>query len=134
MSQQFLGDAQDLAAGVVINTTTETTGPTTNPLPLPFQTGKFRVLAVCFIATGTGVTAVQLRIRRNPNAENVTVNGTVSNVITPASTVVQVNIGVVDPISDGRPCSYAVTVTQVGATGNGTFLAGSHIEAVAMSG
>jgi hypothetical protein len=134
MAQQFLADAQDLTAGVVITTTSETTGPQTNPIPLPFQNGKFRILASCIISVGTNTTSLLFRIRRNPSAENLVVNTGSNNITVTAGNNVEVTIACVDAVPDGRSCQYAVTVVQNGATGNGTFLSGSHIEAVAMSG
>lgn len=133
MAQQFLADAQDLAAAVAIVTTAETTGPQTNPLPLPYQNGKFRIAASLLLTLAAGVTSVTIRVRRNPAAENLVVNTPVAIAVT-ASTNVSLQVMCVDQVPDGRSCSYAVTVVCAGAGANGTIAAGSHAEAVAMSG
>ena len=121
------------AANITIPTTTETNGPTTNSLPIPYGNGKVRVTGIAQIGTGTGVTAVQVRIRRNINGENVVV-GFVNNVAAAASSQIAVPVEFTDQLNDGRSVQYTLSVQQVGATGNGTISAGTTIDAMVMSG
>lgn len=133
MAMGFLMDAQDLAAPVTIVTTAETTGPITNPLPLPYQNGKFKISASLLLTLAASVTSVVIKIRRNPSAENLVVNTSALIAVT-ASTIVSLQVACVDSIPDGRSCQYSVTVTCTAASANGTIGAGSHIECQAMSG
>jgi len=133
MSQQFQRDAQNLAANVAIPTTTETTVITTNFLTPPFGTYKGTVIAVVLMTVGTGTTAVTVRIRRNPSAENI-VLGTAQAVTAVAGNVVSLALMATDSVPDGRSSQYAVTVQQTAATANGTGLAGSGIDATVISG
>jgi hypothetical protein len=134
MAQQFSADAQMVAAGITLLTTTETNGPVTNALSPPFPTGyKAKVIAVAQVLTGTGVTGVQLRLRRNISNENV-VLFPVLTVAASASSQIQVSIAATDQVPDGRTVTYTLSVQQVAATGNGTISQGTYIEAVILSG
>lgn len=121
MSQVFSGDAVGGTLSVSVPTTTETTGITGNYLNPPFQNAKAAVIACVTLTVATGTTAVVVRIRRNPNAENFQVAGSNTLNVT-AGNNVELLLQGADPIPDGRPVQYAVTVSQAGATGNGTIL------------
>jgi hypothetical protein len=132
MSQQFGEDAVQNTNPVTLTTTTETAGVTGNFLNPPFNTCKGVVQACVVISTGTGVTSVSVRVRRNPNAENLIVANFV-NLPAAASSIVIFPVLATDAIPDGRPVQYQVTVQQNGATGNGT-LSFSSIAAELISG
>lgn len=133
MAQQFLADAQKLAADAALALNAETNGPQTNFLPIPYQNAKVKVWGLAFISVvGAAATAVIVRVRRNINGENQLVAGfTVT--ATPAASMV-VPFASTDVIPDNRSVQYTLTVQQVGAGGNGTFAANSYIEAVVLSG
>ncbi len=134
MAQQFQADSQMLAANVTITTTTETTGPVTNPVRVPYLNGKFHVFGTVIVTSGGSTTALVVRVRRNAAAENVVVTPSPQNINVTAGNIVAVGFDFTDAVPDGRDCIYSVTVTQVGAVANGTILAGSTISAVALSG
>lgn len=119
MSQVFSGDSVNNTASTTVTTTTETVMVTGNFVNPPFQTAKAMVSGTVNLLTGTGTTAVVLRIRRNPNAENVQV-GAALTITAAATTTVQLSMQAADAIPDGRPVQYAVTVQQTGAGANGT--------------
>jgi len=133
MSQQFQADAQLLAAPATITTTTETQGPKTNFLTPPYGSFKAKVVAVVQVVVGTATTSLTVQIRRNPNGENVAINGFASIPVTVGQQPV-ITVAGTDQVNDGRSVQYVATVTQIAATGNGTINAGSYIEATILSG
>ena len=134
MSQQFGADAQGNSATVNIPNVTETTILTTNFIPVPFENGKARINGQLVVTPGTSTTALVLRVRRNPNAENLVVlTETVTSGFTVGSAS-DIGFGCVDPIPDGRSVQYAVTVQQTGGAAAGTAQLGCLIDAVMYSG
>lgn len=119
MSQVFSADSVVNSASTTVTTTAETSLVTGNFLNPPFANAKAVVIASIQIGVGTGTTSVAIRVRRNPSAENAQVALMSSAQITVGSAV-SIAIQGVDPIPDGRPVQYAVTVQQAGASGNGT--------------
>lgn len=134
MAQVFSADAQSIPGPITIVTTAETQGPITNFLTIPFQNAKGFGTATVFVLPGTGSTNVTLRIRRNPNAENLVVATAVLSGGFTVGSPGSIAMPFVDPIPDNRAVQYAVTVTTGGATGNGSILAGSAIFATMISG
>jgi len=134
MAQVFQQDSQMLAAPVTIVTTAETTALSTNAVKAPFENAKMTVRFSALVTTGTGVTGVQVRVRRNAAAENVVLNPAVQTIGAAASATIAVSGEFTDGVPDGRDSVYSLTVQQVGATGNGTILAGSQIAAQVLSG
>ena len=119
MSQVFAGDAVNFAGSASINMNTETVLLTGNFLSPPFQNAKAIVLVMLNYQAGASVTFENIRIRRNPSAENVQVAQTGG--ITISGSPVQVfSLQGADIIPDGRSVQYAVTAQQTAATGNGT--------------
>jgi hypothetical protein len=131
MSQVQGADSQQAVGTTTVVTTTETTAVSTNAVRGPYENCKVSVKAQINITTGTGVTAVVARIRRNASNENVIVQ--VMNIAAGASTNVTATIMGADAVPDGRDCIYSVTVVQSAATGNGTIQA-ANIEALVISG
>lgn len=119
MSQVFSADAVNNTASTTVTTTSETTGAVGNFVNPPFQTAKCFIEAMIALLVGASTTTVTIRIRRNPNAENLVVASVAGVNVTAANTVV-LSLQAADAIPDGRPVQYAVTVQQAGATGNGT--------------
>jgi hypothetical protein len=134
MAVQFNQDAQMAAADITLLTNTETNGPSTNNVISPFDKEKVAVTGMVWVLTGTGVTGVQVRVRRNINGENVVLGSTVLTLGAAASTQIAIPFGYTDAVPDNRPCSYTVTVQQVAATGNGAIKANSYIDATGLSG
>lgn len=134
MSQIFAGDSQVLASATAIVTVAETNGPATNPVRVPFINGKIHVQGVALILTGAGTTGLQLRVRRNIAGDNTVLNPAVQTFTVAAATTVQIGFQFTDAVPDGRDCTYTLSVQQVAAAGNGSFLAGSAISAIVMSG
>ena len=132
MSQVFAGDAVNAPAGGTIATSTETPVAAGNFLNPPFGNAKAYVSASASFTTGTGATSVTLRLRRNPNAENVVVASSGAINVT-ATNQVQMGLQAADAIPDGRSCQYQLTVQQAGAGGTGS-VAFASIGALLISG
>lgn len=133
MAQQFQADAVVTSAAVNVPTTTETVIVTGNPLTPPYGSFKAKVEANVLLTVGTSTTTITLKLKRNTTAENVTINS-VQNITTIAGNTVQVSVNAVDQVNDGRQVQYALTITQNGATANGSALAGAYIETTLLSG
>jgi hypothetical protein len=133
MAQQFQKDARVLGTNVTIIAAQETEAVRTASLPMPFGNGKFSVQALLAIVTSADAAVVQVRIRRNPSQENAQVGSTL-NLAVGFTAIVNICIGVVDAVPDGRDCQYVVTVQEVAAAANGVITAGAYIEATGLSG
>lgn len=132
MSQVFGGDSVTNNANVTVTGTTETVIVTGNFVNPPFGNAKGMAWGSVAVQAGTGCTAMICRIRRNPNGENVAV-GNSGNVTVTAGNAYAMAVTGSDPIPDGRPVQYALTLQQVGASGNGTTFA-SNLCALLISG
>jgi len=132
MSQVFGGDAVNNTASTTVTSTTETVGVTGNFLNPPFGNAKASVSGTVILTVGTGMTSVVVRLRRNPNAENVAVV-TTGALTAAAGNIMLLDLQAADVIPDGRPCQYAISVQQAGGAGNGTITFAS-IAAVLISG
>jgi len=117
-AQIFSEDSQANANSTTLVTTAETTLVTSNSLPMPYGNGKVVIQGMAIITPGTNTTSVQMRIRRNPSAENLLIGGTVNIAVT-AAVVIAIPWCTVDQVPDGRNVNYALTVQQVAATANG---------------
>lgn len=118
MSQVFSGDSVNGTPGLTVVGATETPIVTGNFVNPPFGNAKAIVIAMVTISTGTGTVFVQLRVRRNPNAENVLLAAPALSIAAPNGGIMTASFA--DQIPDGRPVQYQVTVQQNGATANGT--------------
>lgn len=133
MSQVFNSDAQQNAAAVVVNGTTETTVISTNPLQVPYETAKGVVHALVPITPGADATSLTLKLYRNFTGEKLLINTVdVQNAASANDQVLR--ISAVDAIPDGRACSYTVTVTQAGGVANGSVKIGAVIHSMLLSG
>lgn len=132
MSQVFSADSVNLPSPVTVTTNAETAGAVGNFLNPPFGNAKAVVSGFVVLTVGTGTTALLIRIRRNPNAENVAVFTSTGLNVTPGN-VVALAIQAADIIPDGRPVQYSVSVQQGGASGNGT-IQQSTVSAILISG
>lgn len=119
MSQVFQADNVMNATNTSIPGVTEATLVTGNALNPPFGTCKASIVAQATFTVGTAQTTATLRVRRNPNQENVQV-AALNLVSVTAGNIVALTIVCNDSIPDGRPVQYAVTVQQAGGAGNGT--------------
>lgn len=119
MSQVFSGDSVNTTASVTLGTSGETVAIIGNFINPPFGNAKAVVSANVNLIWGTGTTAGALRIRRNPNAENLVI-GVALTVTAAAPNTVQLAWQAADVIPDGRAVQYAVTVGQPGASATGT--------------
>jgi len=132
MSQVFSGDAVNNVVSTTLVTTAETPCATSNFLSPPFGNAKALVFGSVNVATGVGANTIVVRLRRNPNAENLQL-GIQINVTAAASAGYILPIMIADAIPDGRPVQYAVTIQQLGATGNGSVSFAS-VSAILISG
>lgn len=132
MSQVFSGDSVTGAAGAAVPQSGETVVLTGNFLNPPFGNAKSVVSCFIAISPGPGTTSLNIRLRRNPTAENV-------QVISNAGVNVSAGVNAVfslqgaDAIPDGRPVQYAITVTPTGATGASSVV-GANVTAFLISG
>lgn len=132
MSQVFGADSVTISTSATITLNNETTAVTGNFVNPPFQNAKAIILAQFMISTGTGTNIVTVRIRRNPNAENVVVaSGQTMSVSSVAGALISLQ-GSDAPIGPG-PVQYALTVQPGAATGNGT-LNSANITTLLISG
>jgi hypothetical protein len=122
MSQVFAGDAVIGAVNASVPTTTETALVTGNFISPPFGNAKAVIMGQVTITPGTGTSVMIIRVRRNPNAENLQV-GTVAGKAVTGGNLDSLSIVVADTIPDGRPVQYQLTVQQSGASGNGSVTA-----------
>jgi hypothetical protein len=121
MSQVFSADSVNNTSATTVTSTSETAAVTGNFLNPPFGSCKACVVAVMALTVGTGMTAVAVRVRRNPNAENVIVQAIAGISVTAANTVL-LTVTVNDSVPDGRPVQYQITVQQSGGAGNGSLV------------
>lgn len=124
MSQVFSGDSVTLVGTPSVPTTTETTVVLGNFLNPPFGNAKAVVFGNLSLTVGAGATGATVRLRRNPAAENLNIGQTGAITVTAGNTV-DLSIQAADVIPDGRAVQYALTITQPGATGNGTLNLGN---------
>lgn len=119
MSQVFAGDAVNNPGPTTVTGTVSTPAVTSNFLNPPFGNAKAFVSGTVSLTSGTGTTAVTIRIVRNPNAENIVV-AAITGVQVTAGNTLQLGIQAADAIPDGRAVQYQVNVQQTLASGNGT--------------
>jgi len=134
MSQTFSTDAQMSTTATSLVTTTNTAIIQTNFLRGPFLNCKVCVRGVALITIGTGATSVQVKVSRNPSAENLILNPVVQSFTVTAGNTIAIPFFFTDQVPDGRDCQYLLFIQQVAATGNGSALAGTYIEAQVISG
>ena len=134
MAQIFSADAQMLVTDVVITLNSEIPGMTTNPVHVPFINGKVVVEGRVVMSTGATATGVQIRVRRNPAAENVVLGFAPDTFQVGPTQIAALPFMFTDSLPDGRDAVYQLSVQQVGATGNGIFGKNSAIRATVMSG
>jgi hypothetical protein len=119
MSQVFSADAVNNTATTTVTLNAETPAVTGNFLSPPFQNAKAFIEAALSMTVGTGAAGCTVRIRRNPNAENVVVAQ--SGVITTVpGNVVVLSFQAADSIPGPGPVQYQFTIQYGGATGNGS--------------
>src|SRR5271154_6586898 len=132
MSQVFQSDAQGVTPALAVVTTAETVAILGNFLSPPFGTCKVKVVGMMSLTIGASTTSVTLRIRRNPQGENVIVLAMTLVTVT-AAAVVLLPVMFTDILADGRSVQYEITVQQAAATGNGT-INQAYIDATIISG
>jgi hypothetical protein len=106
-----------------ITTTTETLCVNIPPIPLFLPAGSPQVLTIevtLWITTGTGVTALQAKLRTGQNNTTTAQVGQTAQVVAIASTLQAVNVMFFDVTPADLASGYSVTISQIGATGNGT--------------
>ena len=112
--------------GTAIVTTAETLAANIPGVPLTLPGGSPQgiiIRGMVYITTGTGVTGLIVKLRAGPN--NTTTAQIGGNVPVPAgaSLLQAVPFTIIDgagPVNMNANGGYSLTVTQVGATGNGT--------------
>jgi hypothetical protein len=134
MAQIFSADAQMQVTDVPITLNQETAGVTTNAVHVPFINGKVVVDGRLVMQTGATTTGVQIRVRRNPAAENVVLGFAPDTFIVGAPNIISLPFMFTDSLPDGRDAVYQLSVQQVGATGSGLLGKNSCIRATVMSG
>jgi hypothetical protein len=119
MSQVFSCDAVNNAATTTITLNAETPAVTGNFLSPPFQNAKVFIEAALSLTVGAGGAGCTLRIRRNPNAENVVVAQTGVLTTIPGNIILLGFQAADAPVGPG-PVQYQLTIQFGGATGNGS--------------
>lgn len=135
MAQIFSQDARVLGGNLTITDALEHAGPITNFLTIPFTNAKGVGIAVMYVQPSAGGTGLQIRIRRNPNAENVVVaDSTVFSAGVVGNSQGTYSLGFVDPIPDNRAVQYEATVLVAGGGASSFIFGTSYIEATVLSG
>ena len=115
------------APATVITTTAETLAQNIPPSPLYLPGGSPQLVTIrvtVWVTTGTGVTAVQVKIRAGQNNTTTAQVGQTAQTVAIASTLMAFTEIFVDTLpADLSASGYSVTVSQIGATGNGTVTA-----------
>jgi hypothetical protein len=132
MSEVFAGDAVNAVGPITMVTIAETPAVTGNFVSPPYQNAKAMVSGVVNLTAGTAAGGITMRIRRNPNAENVQISAAPTLSATPGASYL-ISLQAADTIPDGRSVQYQLTATQLSATGNGT-IAFASISVVLISG
>ncbi len=113
-----------LAAGtpITITTTTETLIAYSNRNVCNLQTVRSIVKGWLAITTGTGVTALVLQFRRGNGITGASIFS--QSIAAAASTSMQHTIKFAESLNNIEYADYSFTVTQTGATGNGSITNG----------
>jgi hypothetical protein len=110
-----------------ITTTAETLAANIPPVPLNLPGGAPQVVMVrvtVWVTTGTGVTAVAVKLRTGLNNTTTAQVAQTCQEFAIASTLQAFSFIIADTnISDLPLSGYSITVSQIGATGNGTVTA-----------
>jgi hypothetical protein len=120
----ILQKQQGLAAGtpITVTTTTETLVAYTGRCECNLPTLRSIIKGWLAITTGTGVTALVLQIRRGNGITGASIASV--TVAAAASTQLTQTIKFSEQLSFWEYADYSFTVTQTGATGNGSITAG----------
>lgn len=105
-------------ADVVVGTTVETVVASLSGVSTQSADNLIRLDGFVAIAVGTGITGLELRVRRGTDATGAVV-GEVATSTPAASTPVTATISVQDTPGDGV-FAYVLTVVRLAGTGNGT--------------
>ena len=113
--------------GTTITTTTETLAANVPAGPLALPGGSPQVVAVrctVWVTTGTGVTALAIKLRVGQSNTTTNQVGQSAQEVVIASALQAVQITFYDTTPGKYSGSgYSITVSQIGATGNGTVTA-----------
>lgn len=98
----------------------------TTLLTIPFEAARVCVMGWAQVTAGTGTTGVTPLIRRNQPSATVPVIGesNVSTLTAPVGSTEQFYALAIDELKGFASVSYVFTLTQAGASGNGTILQG----------
>lgn len=111
---------------VTIPTTTETTVITTPPISVVRQTVFAMVIAHAQLSTGAGTTDVAKTIRRGSTTSDPLVGEANAEPVTVAAENTQQLMTMIgEELADLAEVRYQLSLTQTGATGNGTVLQAS---------
>lgn len=133
MAQLFSADAQASPQDVNVPSSSNARVVSTNPLQVPFQTAKAKVVAVASITPDADETSFTLSLIRNRDSENLLIAS--MEVIFPASSGnLTFAVAGIDLIPDQRAVSYLLQGGSNSNTGNDVVLAGAYIEATLISG
>jgi len=102
-----------------ITTTTETVGATLSAVSTQSADNVVVLMGYLDVTTGTGTTAVVVRVRRGVDATGTLIQQAVTEQVT-AGNEISVPIFVQDTPGEVSNQSYVITVQQTAATANGT--------------
>lgn len=114
--------AANIAPGTTITTTTETVAANIPAFPVQaaLQGQGVVIEGAVIVATGAGVTAIQVKLRVGQNNTTTAQVDATEPVAAGASGTFSASFEFVDLTYADLASGYTITVTQVGATGNGT--------------
>lgn len=115
--------SSQVTTDATVTTTTETVAVTISNVTPPRAGVTGVIRGFVEITTGTGTTALTVRVRRGTDTTGAVVGeGNPGQVQVAAGSTEVVDIAVEDALGDVNNASYVVTVQQTGATGNGSIL------------
>jgi hypothetical protein len=106
---------------VSIPTTSETVVITSPLVKIPVSTCRVWVAGRCQLTSGTGTTAVTVRIRRGTTTAGTLIGAGISEAIkSAAGSTEPFALSVVDTLAGADAVQYVLTLQQAGATANGS--------------
>ncbi|MCL6552921.1 MAG: hypothetical protein K6W08_07355 [Firmicutes bacterium] len=106
-----------------IPTTSETVVITSPLIKIPVSTCRVWITGSCQLTSGTGTTAVTVRIRRGTTTAGTLIGAGNSEAIkTAAGSTEPFGLSVVDTLAGADAVQYVLTLQQTAATGNGSVL------------
>jgi hypothetical protein len=124
MGVRFAGSGSSTLVNTNIVTTAETTLLTSPLLTLALDFEQLLIFWEFVVLAGTSTTSFSYRMRRGSGTGGTSIAGGINVNVTAGNNILQAGCVVDTPGAVG-PIQYSVTLSQIGATANGTVLEGN---------